>query len=354
MKRLLLILIAMLCVGLSAQDSKISQLPVATVVNLSDIIVIVQGGDNKQATKAVFLDEVIDSLAQHRIELDNLTDTSKVFRDSLDSYDTRIDAAGGSYTAGDALRLDGTEFNLGGPIGSPVVVSSSLYLEASGSNISFANKQGDIYNNFLVTAGSSSLRTGSNPVTGLRADFRVSGSGTDPYYGQARMAMYDQVSSTLFKITLNSQTETALITDSRATTAGLEYEADYSDDFTDRTLVDKGYVDAKSSTTSYTSCTYNATTNIIVEAVSVNTSYQLHYMAKRDIGTVQLQSGSIKVQYDAVSGGTAQSSSYVGPDLGFTITSDYSGGNLRLNIVVDNAYSENVSFDFKTMSKFTE
>lgn len=38
-------------------------------------------------------------------------------------------------------------------------------------------------------------------------------------------------------------TTTAVITDSRATTTGLEYNADYSAEFTDRTLVDKEYVD---------------------------------------------------------------------------------------------------------------
>lgn len=47
-----------------------------------------------------------------------------------------------------------------------------------------------------------------------------------------------------FLISISSDATTADIRDSRATPTGLEYQADYSATYTDRSLVDKGYVDS--------------------------------------------------------------------------------------------------------------
>ena len=105
---------------------------------------------------------------------------------------------------------------------------------------------------------------------------------------------------------------------------------------------------------SYTACTYNATTNITIGDTD-DVSFRLSYIAERDIGTVQKQAGTIDVLYDDVSGVVSYSSDFIpATDLGFTIEADQNAGNIRLNIIVDNAYAENVSFDQTLISKFYE
>ena len=105
-------------------------------------------------------------------------------------------------------------------------------------------------------------------------------------------------------------------------------------------------------TVSYTTCTYNTTTNITLGTTS-DIAFLVHFTANRDMGTVQKQSGTVQVQYDSVSGTVNYTYSYIGEDLGVEIQADQSGGNIRLNIIVDNTNTNSLNFDHKVYSKFT-
>jgi hypothetical protein len=103
---------------------------------------------------------------------------------------------------------------------------------------------------------------------------------------------------------------------------------------------------------SYTTCTANATTNIIIGTTS-DITFLLHYTSNRDMGTVQQQSGTITVQYDPIAATVNYASNYIGNDLDFDIEADVNAGNIRLNIIVGNLNANSLNFDCKIYSKFT-
>ncbi|KKK59034.1 hypothetical protein LCGC14_3038430, partial [marine sediment metagenome] len=143
---------------------------------------------------------------------------------------------------------------------------------------------------------------------------------------------------------------------------GLEYNADHSSDqnSNDRWVPDKAYVDTAvggetsvTKTISYTNCPDDSTTDITIGDTD-DVSFLFHYVASRDMGTVQQQAGMIEVLYEAVSGTVHYSSSYIGSDLDFTIeASDESNGDINLNIVVGDVNANDLSFDVRLYSKFT-
>lgn len=300
--------------------------------SITDHRVVLDNHTDSIADHRTELNNAVDSLAQHRIELDNHTDTLVVFRDSLNSYDTRIDAAGTSVWTKTGTNLSPTTS------GDDILLSDATERLAFGDGTNYINESSNVIsftvedNLMLSIAGTNWLVYG-DLLPGGDKTIDI-GNSSSLFFDEGYFdRLYIDNTSTYIDV---SGTDMSLT----SADAGTVLLADLA---------------AGTSTASYTSCTYNATTNIIVEAVSVNTSYQLHYMAKRDIGTVQLQSGNITIHYDAVSGAAPYTSSYIpDTDLGFEIEADYNGGNIRLNIIVDNAYSENVSFDYKIVSKFTE
>lgn len=102
---------------------------------------------------------------------------------------------------------------------------------------------------------------------------------------------------------------------------------------------------------SSTTCTYNDTTYISVADTSSTSSYY-KYESIRDIGVVTAQSGTIEILYDDVKDSIRYSSSYIGPDIGFDIQAQRFNALLRLMIIVDNNYSEDLTFS--VFSKTTE
>ena len=114
-----------------------------------------------------------------------------------------------------------------------------------------------------------------------------------------------------------------------------------------------GSASSFSKAVSFTSCTYNATTNINIGTTS-DITFLIHYTSNRDIGTVQGQSGTILVHYDSVAGTVRPPHRLaLGSDLDFDIEADESGGDIRLNIIVGNVSVNSLNFDYKIYSKFT-
>lgn len=104
---------------------------------------------------------------------------------------------------------------------------------------------------------------------------------------------------------------------------------------------------------SYATCPDNATTNISLDTDGV--SFRLHYVAERNMGSgPRKQSGTIDLLYDDVTDISYYSSDYVGVDLDFAITSSDVAGAVRLDIVVGNANSNDLSFAYNVISKLYE
>ena len=104
---------------------------------------------------------------------------------------------------------------------------------------------------------------------------------------------------------------------------------------------------------SYTDCADNATTNVVI-GTTADVTYIVHYIAERNMGTVQKQAGTLTVLYDDVTGAVTVFRSSVGPLLDFEITGDTNAGNIRLNIVVGDDNVNNLSFDSRIVSKLYE
>jgi len=115
----------------------------------------------------------------------------------------------------------------------------------------------------------------------------------------------------------------------------------------------KAYVSDVLKLISYTDCADNATTDIVI-GTTADVTYIVHYIAERNMGTVQKQAGTLTVLYDDVTGAVTVFRSSVGPLLDFEITGDTNAGNIRLNIVVGDDNVNNLSFDSRIVSKLYE
>lgn len=163
-----------------------------------------------------------------------------------------VDAYGRLTTAGNTAIAIGT----GAVTGLEEFIEDTVDgLLVEGDNISLAYDDGA--NTLTIDADNVYTADGTIPATTNRiitlgdsdSTFRVANSSAE-----LALNVFDRgvslISSTAQVLVTNtglfvtlSSTGDATITDSRSTTTGLEYAADYSADFTDRTLVDKQYVD---------------------------------------------------------------------------------------------------------------
>jgi len=113
---------------------------------------------------------------------------------------------------------------------------------------------------FLSNGGfvvSPTIYTGDGTITGTRTvtadgtnqlNFRDGGSGVDflTFDPVTNNSIFDLNFVTNSNISFNlSDSETSTFTDSRTATVGLQYSADYSSGFTDRSLIDKGFLDSQ-------------------------------------------------------------------------------------------------------------
>lgn len=106
---------------------------------------------------------------------------------------------------------------------------------------------------------------------------------------------------------------------------------------------------------SWTTCTYNATTNIVIGSTTTDVGFIIHYISERlSGGPFQVENGTISLAYNGDTGNTHISSEFVGVDNGFDIDSDVDGTDIRLNIIVDNSIANDLTFDYKIMSKFIQ
>jgi len=173
-----------------------------------------------------------------------------------------------------------------------------------------------------------------------------------------------------FPLTLLNRSATA------GTGVGIEFIADASDTVPTATIVsntdgnllftDGNNTDVSLSTLaaggggssdvqiSYTTCPDDTTTHInIGDDTAPDISFQIHYVAERDImGTPYYQAGEISVLYNDWYDTIFFDYSFIGDDIGMTITADYSGGDIRLNVIVDDTNTADLSFDYTITSKF--
>jgi len=101
----------------------------------------------------------------------------------------------------------------------------------------------------------------------------------------------------------------------------------------------------------YVSCPANSTTDLTI-GDDGDLSFVIHYQCYRDISGKKHQAGTIKILYDPDQESVSCLSSYLGTDIGLDIEADESGGDLRLNVIVDNTNANPVYFDWKFYSKF--
>lgn len=104
-------------------------------------------------------------------------------------------------------------------------------------------------------------------------------------------------------------------------------------------------------TASFTSCTYNSTTNINIGDTG-DYSLLIHYTAYRTISAVvEYQSGTINILYNPSTADIYYTSDYIGEDISISITADVDSGNLRLNIIVDDTNTNNAYFAYRIYSQ---
>jgi len=267
-------------------------------------------------------------------------------------------AAATVYNAGSGLELSGSTFNWNGELTENIITveqvqttSDIVRLQAT-HTVNYKAARIEFTGGVLQLKGydNDQYNTGS-----ARSSFALNGSSISmsyiPYIGSNR------------SFTVNSAGLT--ITDGLGS-IGLVGAAYYGGTAGENAYAQQKYVDdavvaANTSTElDYTSCIYNETTDIVIEAVSTNSSYKLHYGATRDVGTVTFQGGNIEVVYDAVSDNVYYYSDYPDSnppgdaDIGMTIEADFTGGYIRLNIIVDNSFSNNLFFNYKIISKIHE
>jgi hypothetical protein len=250
----------------------------------------------------------------------------------------------GAYLAGSGIYLLDNTFYLGGAI------TQDLSLTNNGST----------YNMFIQGANSATSRSsrfrisqGTLTITSYENSSYNSTNQTTLFMnGPTASLSYDGVISSN-TLTVNSS---GVIVDAALSGRGLTGNAYYGasiqgNDYTQKTYVDGLVTEA----ISWSTCPYNDTTDVVIGSTTTDVSFYLHYTSERNTGGFfQVENGTIYVVYNNDNGNVAYHSEYVGVDNGFDIEADVSGTDIRLNIIVDNSIANNLSFDWKLISKFTQ
>ena len=102
-----------------------------------------------------------------------------------------------------------------------------------------------------------------------------------------------------------------------------------------------------------TDCPDDTTTDITIGDQISQKYFVINYRATRTMGgTVTMQSGTISVLWNNTASAIYCDSSYIGGDVGMTITADApSNGDIDLNIIVDDTNANNLSFEGHIITK---
>ncbi len=277
-----------------------------------------------------------DTLALHLIRLDNLNDSidnlvSYTFEDGLTESDGTVIIHGTKDGGGQtwiSVEDESTNFSIQTDYPSN---DASAKLELQEGEMAF---RGYALSGFSTANGNSWFIPGGSTI----------------------VMSYEDAANDVSKIQLSGS---SMLVQDDIGLRGLVYNADYSANSTDSSLIDKAEIEGLIVTgegsikkqISFTTCPDNTTTNITIGTTTSDASFMIHYIAERDMTVVLRQSGTIEVQYDATTN-VYYTSSFLGPSLDMTIEADFSGTDIRLNIIVGSFNTNDLSFDYKITSKF--
>ena len=346
MKRLLIISM-LLGVALAGYSQYEDLLPMRGTSADTDTIRLVKSG-SALMLKSTMFQETVDTFTAQRAAIQLNTDAIEA-----------LEPGGGVYTFERGLARSGGTVGMGGSEGSPSLINADSYIQTSSWYFSLTNYDSPVgYNGLFLDDGGALLYAGSTNRgggvgSGVQGWFSVKMSGGSPYYATLEMAIKDPVSGAT-GLYMYEETQEVVFKDVRATKKGIIYDQPDEADWTDTTLATRGYVDKNNfSEVSYTTCLDNTTTNISLDTDGV--SFRLHYVAERDMGSgVRKQSGYIDLLYDDVADVNHYSSRFIGVDLDFIIESSDVAGAIRIDVVVGNANTNDLSFDYNVISKLYE
>ncbi len=263
----------------------------------------------------------------------------------------------------------GGTVGFGGTEGSPATLNADSYVETSNWYLSLVNNDSPVgYNGLFLDDGGAFLYAGPNnraggPGNGKQGWFSASMGGGSPYYATIEMGI-NAPSSQRAALYMDEKNQEVVFVDGRVVKKGIVYDQPDNTDWTDTTLVPKIYVDNAivagiTKEISYTACTANSTTNIVIGSTTTDVALVFRYVAERNTGSVvEKIMGDIEVIYDDVADDAAYFSTAIpgagDVDLGMGITADVSGSDIRLNIIVDNSNANTLSIDIDPIHKFQE
>ena len=196
-----------------------------------------------------FLSDQIDMKGQFRLDTQNNGHLARIYTNNLTGqYIYEFPDYGGDFVVtnnsgalnGDLLTWNGTSWITS----SPSAASSNIYTD-----------NGTLNSNRIVDGANHSLAFnnlgwfglyGANGLGEIEFDggvIKVAADGAGQFEYGHQDSIFWTGTQTTSDIEIRPSNTTATITDSRVTTKGLEYAADYSANYTNRTLVDKEYVD---------------------------------------------------------------------------------------------------------------
>ena len=326
-------------------------------------------------------DNILDSLAAHNAVSDNILDSLGAHVIILNDHESRIDEAEDSVTNYDtrilllesAPSIDSTWDRI--IVDTVMFPSETSYMYESAPNVIYFKVAGFDYFRIASTQiyFGAPVSSAVNIIPTVTSSYDL-GSPTRYWdtihsnvwsVGDANTLIYLGGSDLTFDDANNTATTLAELVAGSSDSitahdikinANLQSASDNADSLAAHVIILNDHESriADATEVSYTACTYNSTTNITI-GTTANVAFKFHYVAERNTGSaVWKEFGNIDVGYDDTSGTVYYSSDFIGVDLGFDIEADVSGGNIRLNIIVDNSVSNNLSFDETLISKFYE
>ena len=302
MKKLLVIFMSVMCLGLWAQDEAVSELTPATAPDGDDLLYFVEDGSSTSITKDLLQESVTDSLAAHLVRIIDL------------------ETGGASYWVRVGTRL--LPLNAGDGV-----------LMPSGDSLLFGNGTAWI----MEQGPGNTLNFGADNVDVARFD-----SDKADFFGDIQLSQGNAFQS--------HDTNTEIWEDGSG-------NWNFKDAIAGTHTLSELSTAGRSKLISYTSCPANTTTNIIIGSTTTDVAFTMEYVAERNTEPdIQKITGEIRVLYDDVGSFVSYFSDFIPDyiDLGMSITANLSGSDIRLNIIVDNSNSNTLSFDYSITHKFYE